>query len=116
MSSLALAYLESGRIADAERVCNWILKTGADYAPAYNTLGLASIQKRDLTHARIYLEKAVQLDPNLADAHLNLGRIYTFLGANARARASFEAFLAKATPKEYGRIIPMVKAELARMP
>ena len=63
-----------------------------------------------------YIEVLQQLDPNLADAHLNLGRIYTFLGANARARASFEAFLAKATPKEYGRIIPMVKAELARMP
>jgi tetratricopeptide (TPR) repeat protein len=115
MGNLALAYLESGKIADAERVCNWILKTGVQYAPAYNIMGLASIKKRDLQQARVYLEKAIQADPDLLDAYLNLGRIYTMIGATARARATFEAFLAKASPAEYGAVIPKVKAELAAM-
>jgi len=115
MGNLALAYLESGKIADAERVCNWILKTGVEYGPAYNIMGLASIKKRDLPQARVYLEKAIQADPNLLDAYLNLGRIYTMIGANSRARVTFEAFLAKASPAEYGAVIPKVKAELAAM-
>jgi hypothetical protein len=46
---------------------------------------------------------------------LNLGRIYKLAGANAQARACFEAFLAKASPAEYGPVIAKVKAELAGM-
>jgi len=82
---------------------------------AHNGLGLVSIQKHDLTAARGYFEKAVQLDPELLEAQLNLGRIYKIMGLNDRARASFKAFLAKASPVEYGPIIPKVKAELAEM-
>jgi hypothetical protein len=55
------------------------------------------------------------LDADLLEAQLNLGRIYQIMGAHTRARACFEAFLAKAPPKEYGAIIPKVKAELAAM-
>jgi Tfp pilus assembly protein PilF len=64
---------------------------------------------------RGYFEKAVQIDPDLLEAQLNLGRIYKIMGANTRARACFEAFLAKASPAEYGPVIPKVRAELAAM-
>jgi hypothetical protein len=57
----------------------------------------------------------VQLDPDLLEAQLNLGRIYKIMGAKARARACFKAFLAKASPAEYGEIIPKVREELAAM-
>jgi hypothetical protein len=36
-------------------------------------------------------------------------------GANERARACFEAFLARASRAEYGDIIPKIKEELALM-
>jgi hypothetical protein len=49
------------------------------------------------------------------EAQLNLGRIYRNMGANTRARACFEAFLAKASPAEYGPVIAQVKAELREM-
>jgi len=110
-----LAYLETGKIREAERVFKWSLSTDDKYALAYNGLGLVYIHKQDMGEARGYFERAVQLDPDLLEAQLNLGRIYKNIGANTRARACFEAFLAKALPAEYGPVISKVKAELADM-
>lgn len=115
LSDLGMAYLDTGRPADAERVYKWCLATGDAFAPAYNGLGLAAVEKRDMAAARGYFEKAVQADPDLLEAQLNLGRSYKMIGANTRARECFEAFLAKATPAEYGAIIPRIKAELAEL-
>ena len=56
------------------------------------------------------------LDPDLVEAQLNLGLIYKMAGDLPRARACFEAFLAKAPRAHYGPIIPKVKEELAAMP
>jgi choline-sulfatase len=115
LNDLAMAYLETGKLADAERVFKWSLAADDKYALAYNGVGLVSIQKHELAAARGYFEKAVQLDPDLLEAQLNLGRIYKIMGMNDRARASFEAFLAKASPAEYGEIIAKLKEELAAM-
>jgi tetratricopeptide (TPR) repeat protein len=115
LNDLATAYLQTGRIADAERVFKWSLSIDDKTPLAYNGLGLVSIQKRDMGEARGYFEKAVQIDPDLLEAQLNLGRIYKIIGANTRARACFEAFLAKASPAEYGPVITRVRAELAAM-
>jgi tetratricopeptide (TPR) repeat protein len=116
MNDLGMIYLEMGKLADAERVFKWSVAADEKYALAYNGLGLVSIQKQDLAAARVHFEKAAQLDPNLLEAQLNLGRIYKIMGANARARACFEAFLAKAPPAQYGAIIAKVKEELSTMP
>ncbi len=115
LNDLALAYLESGRLGDAERVYKWSLATSEDFAPSHNGLGLVSIEKQDLPGARVHFEKAVQLDPSFLEAQLNLGRTYKLLGDQPRARACFEAFLAKASRAEYGHIIPRIEAELAQM-
>ncbi len=115
LNDLGMAYLETGRAGDAERVFHWSLATDDQSALAYNGLGLVFIQKQDMGAARGYFEKAVQFDPDLLEAQLNLGRIYKIMGANARARACFEAFLSKASPAEYGPVIAKVKAELAAM-
>lgn len=113
-ANLATAYVEKGRLVEAERVFQFILTT-EEYAPAYNGLGLISIQRQDPAAARGYFEKAAQLDPDLMEAQLNLGLIYRMSGDNARARTHFQAFLAKASPKQYGPLIPKVKEELAAM-
>ncbi len=115
LNDLAMACLEMQRIDEAERTFKWILATDERYALAYNGLGLIAVQKRDMAAARGYFEEAAQLDPDLLEAQLNLGRIYKNMGANTRARACWETFLAKASPAEYGRIIPRLKAELAAM-
>jgi arylsulfatase A-like enzyme/Flp pilus assembly protein TadD len=115
LNDLAMAYLETGKLEDAERAFKWSLATDEKYALGYNGLGLVSIQKQDLASARSYFEKAVKLDPDLLEAQLNLGRIYKIMGANTQARVCFEAFLAKASPAEYGLLIAKLKAELAGM-
>ncbi len=113
-SNLATAYAEKGRLLEAERVFQFILAS-EEYAPAYNGLGLIAIQRQDLVSARAYFEKAAGLDPDLVEAQLNLGLIYRMAGDVPRARRHFEAFLAKASPKQYASLIPKVKAELAQM-
>jgi tetratricopeptide (TPR) repeat protein len=114
-NNLATGYLEKGRVAEAERVFHWILANDSNYAAALNGLGLIAIQKQDPNAARSYFERSVQLNPDLVEAHMNLGILYQMAGDRARARSSFEAFLAKASPAQYGHIIPRVKQELAAM-
>ena len=114
-NNLATAYLEKGRLADAERVFKWILANDADYPAAQNGMGLVSIQKQDPAAARGYFERAAQLDPDLVEVHMNLGLLYEMAGDRQRARSSFETFLAKASPAQYGDIIPRVRQELATL-
>lgn len=116
LSDLGMAYLESGQVGEAERVFQWSKATGDEYALTYNGLGLVAIRKQDWAAARSHFEKAVQLDPGLLEAQLNLGRIYKMIGAYTRARACFEAFLAKASPGEYRDLIPKIRQELAALP
>ena len=110
LENLAVAYRAAGRIDDSERVLNSILKSGEEYAPAYNELGMAAYQKRDTAAAQGYFEKAARIDPTY---QLNLGRFYKMAGDNARARAAFEAFLtARSSNAEYREMIPQVRKEL----
>jgi arylsulfatase A-like enzyme/Flp pilus assembly protein TadD len=110
LENLAVAYRAAGRIDDSERVLNSILKSGEEYAPAYNELGMAAYQKGDTAAAEGYFEKAARIDPTY---QLNLGRFYKMAGDNARARAAFEAFLtARSSNAEYREMIPQVRKEL----
>jgi choline-sulfatase len=114
-TNLATAYLERGRIADAERVFNFVVTNDPDHAAANNGLGLVAIQKRDFNDARGHFEKAVRSDADLVEAQMNLGLLYEMAGDRARARTYFEAFLAKASPAQYRDVIPKVKQELATL-
>jgi arylsulfatase A-like enzyme/Tfp pilus assembly protein PilF len=109
--NLATAYLELGKLADAERCYRWAL-ANEESAAAYNGLGLIAIQRQDTATARTHFERAVALDPDLVEAQLNLGLIYKMAGDIPRARACFEAFLARASRVKYGQVIPQVKEEL----
>jgi len=109
--NLATAYLEQGKLADAERCFRWALAT-EESAAAYNGLGLVAIQRQDAAAARTHFERAVALDPDLVVAQLNLGLLYKMAGDIPRARACFEAFLAKAPRAEYAKVIPQVREEL----
>ncbi|MCW5980751.1 MAG: sulfatase-like hydrolase/transferase [Bryobacteraceae bacterium] len=111
-TNLATAYVESGRLEDAERVFQGIIKIDETNAAAYNGLGVIAIQRRDGAAALRYFERTVQLNPDLLEAQLNLGILYKMAGDRARARASFESFLAKASPAQYGETIPQVREEL----
>lgn len=112
-NNLALAYLQTGQLADSERVYRWILAI-QPYAPAYNGLGMVADKQHDAAAARGNFERAVQLDPTYIESQLNLGIVCTQMHDVPCARAAFRAFLAKATP-DYGEVITQVKAALASM-
>ena len=112
--NLATAYLEAGKLADAERCFRWVL-TIEESAAAYNGLGLVAIQRQDPTAARAHFERAVALDPGLVEAQLNLGLLYKMSGDIPRAKACFQVFIAKASRAQYGKLIPQVEAEIAAM-
>jgi arylsulfatase A-like enzyme/Tfp pilus assembly protein PilF len=114
-NNLATAYLEKGRVDDAGKTFQWVIANDARHAGAQNGLGLVSIQKRDFQAARGYFERAAQLDPDLVEVHMNLGLLYEMAGERARARASLETFLAKASPAQYGSILPRVREKLASL-
>ncbi len=114
-TNLATAYLEAGRTADAERVFAFVLSKDPNYAAADNGLGLVAIQKHDAAAAREHFEKAVAADPDLVEADMNLGLLYEMAGDRERARACFQTFLDKASPKQYGSLIPKVRRELATL-
>jgi arylsulfatase A-like enzyme/Flp pilus assembly protein TadD len=114
-TNLATAYLETGRVADAERAFSFVVDSDPDSAAGHNGLGLIAIQKHDMATAQTQFERAVQLDPDLVEAQMNLGLIYEMAGDKLRARACFQAFLAKASRKQYGSVIPKVKQELATL-
>jgi arylsulfatase A-like enzyme/Flp pilus assembly protein TadD len=110
LENLAVAYRDTGRVNDAEAVLKMILQSGEEYAPAYNEMGMVCYMKGDRAAAQRYFEKAAQLDPAY---HLNLARLYKRAGENAKARASFEAFLAaKGSAPEYQGMVPQVRREL----
>ncbi len=114
-ANLATAYLELGRLADAERVYKAIVAIDPSSSAAQNGLGVLAIQRQDGNAARGYFQKAVDLDPDLVEAQLNLGLLYQIAGDRGRARACFERFLAKASPRQYGNVIPKVRAALAEL-
>ena len=86
-NNLATAYLEKGRLADAERVFKWILANDADYPAAQNGMGLVSIQKQDPTPRAATSSGPRSSIPSLVEVHMNLGLIYEMAGeTDARAR------------------------------
>lgn len=109
--NLATAYLQNGRLDDAERVFHWVL-TIQEYVPAYNGLGIIAIKRNNLPEARKDFTRAVQLDPNYAEAQLNLGILCAQTNDVPCERKAFQAFLKKAPPMAYGKVILQVRAAL----
>ena len=53
-----------------------VLETEPDNADVYNNLGVAYSCVADFEHAELYLTKALELDPQLAQAYINLSDLY----------------------------------------
>jgi hypothetical protein len=54
------------------------------------------------------------LDP-VVEVHMNLGLLYEMAGERDRARSSLETFLSKASPAQYGSVIPRVREKIASL-
>jgi arylsulfatase A-like enzyme/Flp pilus assembly protein TadD len=112
-NDLATAYLQSGRLADAERTFRWVL-TIQPYAPAYNGLGIVADKRNNIMDARKNFQRAVQLDPAYVEGQLNLGIACMQTHDIPCARAAFRAFVAHA-PKDFGPELTQAKSALAKL-
>lgn len=74
----AIAHLESAAKSDAENAISW------------NALGICYSQTGKLKKAVSSYQRALKLDPNLPQAHLNLGLVYQRLGM-AEAKAEYDS-------------------------
>ena len=108
--NLGTAELQLGRVDEAERAFKAITVQNDHYSPAYNGLGLVAIQRGDGDAARRDFEKAVALDATEVEPILNLGVLYDKAGNKPMALRYYQQFLEKASPKDYGELIPKVRA------
>lgn len=71
----AVEHYEAGRLIDAERICRQILLEDEKCASAWNFLGVLEMGRKNLEAATYCIQSAIQLVPNWAEAHVNLGWI-----------------------------------------
>lgn len=72
----AVQHYEAGRLIDAERICRQILLEDEKCASAWNFLGVLEMGRKNFDAATYCIQSAIQLVPNWAEAHVNLGWIF----------------------------------------
>ena len=89
-----VALVHSGHAADAERLFSSLLAAHRDNPELTVLLGQAHAEQGDFDGAIAALQRAVQLKPDIADAHRTLGVIYMEQGKLPDAAAALRAELA----------------------
>lgn len=113
-NEMALLYLDKAQTNDrevrqssldlAEVVCRQAQLIDHDYAPIYNTWGLAKMRKGDIIEALRLFERAVALDDNMYEAHMNFAEITLSFRGYADAQRSFARAVAL-RPRSYEAVI-----------
>lgn len=79
-----------GNPGKAEEIAQTAVKAHPEDALSYNLLGWAKISGGDMTGAKDNLDKALQIDENLAAAYLNLGIWYERQGNLVDAKTNYK--------------------------
>jgi tetratricopeptide (TPR) repeat protein len=97
--NLAILQAKDGRLADAEKTLTTAIERN-DSAAAFNQLGIVYRRLGRFKEADEAYQRAIQIDPNYALAHLNLGVLCDlYLQQPQRALEAYERYLAlAATP------------------
>jgi arylsulfatase A-like enzyme/Tfp pilus assembly protein PilF len=115
LSNLASAYLEMGRISEAEGAAKAILAQSEKYAAAFNILGMVHLQRQEGPMARLNFEKAIQVDPSLVEPYMNLGLLANYAGEKDMALHYFKLFLERATDPRFQDIVPRVREAVSEL-
>src|SRR5262245_39338283 len=83
-----------GKLADAERCYEEVLRRQPDHFSALHLLGVIARQTRRTERAVELIKKAVRLNPNVAVAYGNLGNALRDLNRPAEALASYDRAIA----------------------
>jgi arylsulfatase A-like enzyme/Tfp pilus assembly protein PilF len=90
---LGNAYMLAGRNADAIRTFNRLLQIDRNNGLAWENLGTAQLQSKDLNSAETSLRRAIQIDPSLSGAHTALGVVLAQTGRRDEAIAAWKRAL-----------------------
>jgi tetratricopeptide (TPR) repeat protein len=86
--------IENRDCATATELLAKILVSDPQSAPAYNLLGICRAQAAEYEGARKAFQKAIELNPALATAHVNLGNLLIKMQEDAAAIRQFQAAIA----------------------
>jgi tetratricopeptide (TPR) repeat protein len=84
----------------ARLICEQASKINAGYAPIYNVSGLVLLRMGRVTPALAKFRKAVEIDPNLMEAHMNIGAVTLSFRDYASAEQAFSKVLSLNPPKK----------------
>jgi tetratricopeptide (TPR) repeat protein len=114
--TLALVELRLERWAQARDHARRAIELQSVRPRAWNDLGVALFQLRDVGGALDAWQRAVELDPRLWDALWNLGLQAARHGRPAVARAALRRFLDAAPRERYGDDMEEARRVLAGLP
>jgi len=103
-ANLGILYARTGRPAQALESLKQAIRLNPDRAVYYNEIGMMSRREGKFDEARRYYAKALDLDPNYAYAHLNIGILYDlYLQDTAKAMQHYQRYR-ELTPSEAGTV------------
>ena len=114
--SLALARVRAGQKLEAERIFARLEKSHHDWAPYAVLLGQAEADQGNFAAAERELERALELDPQVADALATRGEMRLRQGRLAEAEQDLRAELAKSPGHSRARLQLATTLELAGKP
>lgn len=83
-------HLRAGRFADAQNLCNQILRQNPDHSDALNLSAILARQQSQFTQAADFAARAVRASPNVAEFHANLGEFSRLAKMPQQAIMAFE--------------------------
>jgi protein O-GlcNAc transferase len=86
----AMAFFHQGSLSEAESVCREILQEDPRSFDAHLLSGLIALQKKGFRDGLTRITQAIQINPNIAAAHSNLGYALRELGRLEEAVQSYE--------------------------
>jgi len=86
----AVALFQQGELDQAEALCNKILHTQSTNVDALHLRGIVALQKGHTLTAIDFISKVIAINPNLAEAHNNLGNALGDLNRHKEALLSYD--------------------------
>ncbi len=102
----AVEHHQAGRLAEADRQYRQVLKIVPDQPDALHLCGLVACQQGRFRDAVPLIEKAISLNPDVAEFHVHLGNAYKELDEPAAAQTQYLAALriAPGIPQTYNNL------------
>ena len=88
---LAFHHYQNGNLNQAEILFKKVLKSIPKHFSSIFLLGTLSAQDKKFQTAKKLLEQAIEINPNYAEAHNNLGNVFQELGRHKEAIVSYQS-------------------------